>query len=280
MRSGLLRRQLDRQVRGALADPRRAAHGPRAVALERRPLVGEDGGDPQVLAHELVVVLGVGDRRLQQLAPGLRRGARREGEDRAGLGDVLAADVVAHQPRLAGGGAHVLGLRADAHARPGGTALVAPASRGRGRARRRGRGASGGLVGGGRNGRLLLVIDRGRLRVGGRRRSDGLGRVLRGVLGLVGGHLGLACLARPPGGGLIGGGLGRVGGALGRGGRLVGGGLAVDRRVDVAGGLARGARVGDVLGFSRGVDRVLGGGRRAGGLLLGALDLVSLVGAA
>src|SRR5215218_8527868 len=272
MRSGLLRRQLDRQVRGALADPRRAAHGPRAVALERRPLVGEDGGDAQVLAHELVVVLGVGDRRLQQLAPGLRRGTRREGEDRAGLGDVLAADVVAHQPRLAGGGTHVLGLSADADARPGGTALVAPARRGRGRARRRGRGARGGLVGGGRNGRLLLVIGRGRLRVGGRRR--------RGVLGLVGGHLGLACLARPPGGGLIGGGLGRVGGALGRGGRLVGGGLGVDRRVDVAGGLARGARVGDVLGFSRGVDRVLGGGRRAGGLLLGALDLVSLVGAA
>ena len=38
-------------MRGALADPRRAPHGPRAVALERRPLVGEDRDDAELLAH-------------------------------------------------------------------------------------------------------------------------------------------------------------------------------------------------------------------------------------
>ena len=54
--------------RGALADRRGAAHCARAEALERRPLVGGDERDPEVVADQLVVVLGVGDRRLQQLA--------------------------------------------------------------------------------------------------------------------------------------------------------------------------------------------------------------------
>ncbi len=70
------------------------------------------GGDPQLLADQLVVVLRVGDRGLEQLEPRLGGRARREGQDGPRLGDVLAADVVAHQPRLAGGGAHVARLRA------------------------------------------------------------------------------------------------------------------------------------------------------------------------
>jgi hypothetical protein len=109
----LLRRERDRQVRRALADARRAPHGARAEALEGRALVGGDGEDPQVVAEQLVVVLGVGDGGLEQLAPVLGDRARRVREDRAGLGDRLAADVVADQPRLAGAGADVLGGRAD-----------------------------------------------------------------------------------------------------------------------------------------------------------------------
>src|ERR671936_1142379 len=101
MRSGLLRGERDREVRRALADARRTTHRARAEPLERRALVGDRGVDPQLLADELVVVLRVGDRGLEQLAPRLRRAARREREDGARLLDVLAADVVADEPRLA-----------------------------------------------------------------------------------------------------------------------------------------------------------------------------------
>src|SRR5919205_4131068 len=100
MRSGLLGGESDREVRGALADARRTAHRPRAEPLERGALVGDHGVDPQLLADELVVVLRVGDRGLQQLAPRLRGAAGREREDRARLLDVLAADVVADEARL------------------------------------------------------------------------------------------------------------------------------------------------------------------------------------
>src|SRR4051794_10367508 len=111
--SGLLGRKRDGQVARALADPRRAAHRAGAEALERRALVGEGGQDLQVVADELVVVLGVGHRRLEQLAPVAGHGARRVSEDRARLVDGLAADVRAHHAGLARGGAHVLGLGAD-----------------------------------------------------------------------------------------------------------------------------------------------------------------------
>jgi hypothetical protein len=69
--------------------------------------------DPKLFAHEIVVVLRVGDGRLEQFAPGLGRVAGGEGEDGASLLDVLATDVIAHEPRLAGGRAHVLGLGGD-----------------------------------------------------------------------------------------------------------------------------------------------------------------------
>ena len=51
----------------ALADPRGAAEGAGAKALERRALVGVGLLDEQVVADELVVVLRVGDRRVEQL---------------------------------------------------------------------------------------------------------------------------------------------------------------------------------------------------------------------
>src|SRR5215207_3030335 len=108
----LLRRQSDREVGRALADSRRATHRPGAIPLERRPLVGVDRGDLQLVADQLVVVLRVGDCRLQELQPRLGGAARREKQDSPRLLDVLAADVIADQARLAGGGADVAGLRA------------------------------------------------------------------------------------------------------------------------------------------------------------------------
>src|SRR5215208_4060523 len=109
----------------ALADPRGAAHGARAIPLERRALVRVDGGDLQLVAHQLVVVLRVGDRRLQELLPRLGGAARCEGQDSPRLLDVLAADVIADEPRLAGGGADVARLRAHEHGRLTGLALPA-----------------------------------------------------------------------------------------------------------------------------------------------------------
>src|SRR6185295_11969028 len=138
MSSGLLRREQDGEVARALADARRAAHGARAVALQRRPLVGGHGCDPQLVADQLVVVLGVGDRGLEQLAPVARHVTGGEGQDGPRLEHGLAADVVAHQAGLAGRGAPALGLRADEDALTRSDALA------------------GGL--GSRGGRLLLLL--------------------------------------------------------------------------------------------------------------------------
>ena len=103
----------------------------------------------QVVADQVVVVLRVGDGGLEQLAPGLRDRARRVGEDGARLRDVLAADVVADQARLARGGADVAGLGADDR-RARRRALARPRLR-----RRRGRRLLGGLGG--------LLVDARRL---------------------------------------------------------------------------------------------------------------------
>src|SRR5947209_2111907 len=95
-------REHDRQMTGALANPRGAPHGARTEALDGRPLVGMHCLDDEVLADELVVVLGVRDGRLEQLAPILCDRTRRVGQDSSRLLDGLAADVVADQAGLAG----------------------------------------------------------------------------------------------------------------------------------------------------------------------------------
>src|SRR3954447_15949658 len=204
----LLRRQSDREVGRALADSRRATHRPGAIPLERRPLVGVDRGDLQLVADQLVVVLRVGDCRLQELQPRLGGAARREGQDSPRLLDVLPADVVAHQPRLAGGRADVAGLGGDEHGglvrRALGARLVALA---RGLRGRLGLGLRRGLLRGGLLRPLLLVgavvlglgvvglllgvglrrglLLRRRLLLGGRlgRLLLGLGHGLAGLLG-------------------------------------------------------------------------------------------------
>src|SRR3954471_3725316 len=111
----LLRDQLDSQVAGALADPRRATESARAVTLQRRTLVHVRLGDSKLVGDQLVVVLRVGDRGLQQLEHVARSGARRVREDRPCLVHVLAADVVDHEAGLARRAAHVLRTRANRH---------------------------------------------------------------------------------------------------------------------------------------------------------------------
>src|SRR6185312_16211944 len=123
----VLWREQDRQVAGSLADPGGATHRARPEPLDRRTLVGVYRLDVQVLADELVIVLGVGDRGLEQLAPIPRDRARRESEDSSRLLHGLAADVVADQPGLTRGRAHVLGLRADHRRRQAGVAARAAA---------------------------------------------------------------------------------------------------------------------------------------------------------
>src|ERR1700760_1417026 len=97
----VLWREQDRQVAGSFADPGGAAHRARPEPLDRRTLVSVHRLDVQVLAHELVIVLGVGDSGLEQLAPIPRDRAWRQSEDSSRLLDRLATDVVAHEPGLA-----------------------------------------------------------------------------------------------------------------------------------------------------------------------------------
>src|SRR6202020_1775603 len=115
-------------------DPGRATHRARPEPFDRRTLIGMHCLDVQVLADELVIVLGVRYRRLEQLAPVARDRPRRKSEDSSRLLDRFAADVVTHQSRLARRRPDVLGLRPDDRGRKIGVAAgPAPARSGLGR---------------------------------------------------------------------------------------------------------------------------------------------------
>src|SRR5690606_33281400 len=90
----------DRDVAGALADAGGAAPGPGAPALQGGALVGIARRHVQLVGGDLVVVLGVGDGRVEDLADDVGRVALAEREDLVGLGDGRAADEVEHDPRL------------------------------------------------------------------------------------------------------------------------------------------------------------------------------------
>src|SRR5580658_8884427 len=93
----VLRSKEDGQVRGALTDLGRAPHGTRTEPLDRRTLIGVHRLDDQILADELMIVLGIRDRRLEQLAPVTSDRTRRVSEDSACILNALATDVVADQ---------------------------------------------------------------------------------------------------------------------------------------------------------------------------------------
>src|SRR3984957_11021558 len=130
----VLRREQDRQMACPFADPGRETHRARPEPFDRRTLIGMHCLDVQVLADELVIVLGVRYRRLEQLAPVARDRPRRKSEDSSRLLDRFAADVVTHQSRLARRRPDVLGLRPDDRGRKIGVAAgPAPARSGLGR---------------------------------------------------------------------------------------------------------------------------------------------------
>src|SRR3954466_2220130 len=162
----LLRDQLDSQVAGALADPRRATERAWAVTLQRRTLVHVRLADSKLVGDQLVIVLRVGDRGLQQLEHVARRGTRRVREDRSRLVHVLAADVVDHEAGLARRAAHVLSARAN------GRRAVLRLARG---------GATG--AGAAARGGCATAAARARLLVLGLGLALGLGGVRLGLLG-------------------------------------------------------------------------------------------------
>src|SRR5690348_13745786 len=103
----------DGQMTSALANPSRPSESARPIALYCWPLVRADRFDVEVLADELVIVLRVSNRRLEQLAPIARDRAGGVSEDSSRLLDALSADVVANQSRLPSRGADIFGLGAD-----------------------------------------------------------------------------------------------------------------------------------------------------------------------
>src|SRR5919206_1774797 len=108
-------RQGDGHVAGALVDSSGPAQSTRPVALDDRPLVHVGALDPQLVGVELVVRLGVGHGRVQELQDLARHAARGVGEDLPGPGHRLAADVLHDEAGLARRAADVLGLRPNGH---------------------------------------------------------------------------------------------------------------------------------------------------------------------
>src|SRR5690606_35609363 len=80
---------LDGDVAGALADPKRAALGTRLETLQGRALVDVRGRDDQRRRVEAEVVLGVGRGAGHDLGDRLARGLRSELQDREGVLDPL-----------------------------------------------------------------------------------------------------------------------------------------------------------------------------------------------
>src|ERR1700721_908609 len=95
---------------GALANRGRPSLSSRPEALDCWPLVGVRLANEEGVLDQLVVVLGVGHSRLQQLAPVAGHLTRGKGEDSACLVYGLAPQVSTHHARLARGGAYIASL--------------------------------------------------------------------------------------------------------------------------------------------------------------------------
>src|SRR5262245_36751793 len=116
--SGLLVRDDDRDVGHGLVDGERPTLRPRLEPLDGRPFVRDRLDDDQVLGRQVVVVLGVGRRALED-ARDVRGGLlRHEPQDGRRLLDGLALDGRGDQAGLARRGAEVLGGGGDSHRRP------------------------------------------------------------------------------------------------------------------------------------------------------------------
>ena len=92
----------DRHVARALADPRAAAPRTWPPPLRRRALVGVGAGDEELVGGHVVVVLGVRDRRVQELLELARDRAVAQREGVARSRDVLAQDQLQDRTHLRG----------------------------------------------------------------------------------------------------------------------------------------------------------------------------------
>src|SRR5215207_3747071 len=153
--ASLLGRQPDRQMARPLADASRAALSPWPKTAQRGPLVGVDLLHVQVVAQQLMVVLRVCDRRVEHALDVPCDTARAVAQQRARVGHRASAHVIHHEPRLARGRPHVLGLGADQGALWRGT--LAPGGLGL---------RSRGLLGGGSRLLRRRAPARSRLRLG------------------------------------------------------------------------------------------------------------------
>src|SRR5436190_630540 len=117
---------------GPLGDAVAPALRPRLEALERHRLFHEDGLHLQLVDVGAVVVLGVGDRRFEDLLDDVRPLLRTEGEQIEGLFHGEPADLVGDEPPLLGRKPHPVQHRAGFHVF---SLLLLAARRGRGRCR-------------------------------------------------------------------------------------------------------------------------------------------------
>ena len=106
----------NRDVAGALVNGSSATTGTRAPTLQCRPLVGIAGRHEEFFGRDLVVVLGVGDSRIEALADDLGNAALREGDDLAGPTVRLATDEVQDLAGLRGRDTHMAGYGPGARA--------------------------------------------------------------------------------------------------------------------------------------------------------------------
>jgi hypothetical protein len=109
----------DGDVAGPLADAGGAATGAGPEATERRALVGEAGGDVELVPTLAVVVLGVGHGRCQHLADDSAHLPVGEAQYVLGPLDLEPTDEVQHLASLGGRAAQVLGGGAGADALAG-----------------------------------------------------------------------------------------------------------------------------------------------------------------
>src|SRR6476661_8703399 len=115
--SGLLVRDDDGDVGHGLVDRECPTLSSRSEPLDGRTLVGDGVDDHEVLGRQVVVVLGIGRRALEDACDIGRCLLRHEAQQRGGLLDGLALDGCSDQPGLACRGAEVLGGGGDSHDR-------------------------------------------------------------------------------------------------------------------------------------------------------------------
>src|SRR6188472_829859 len=107
--SGLLVRDDDGDVGHGLVDGERPTLCPRLEALDARTLVRDGVDDDQVLRRQVVVVLGIGGRALEDAGHVTGGLLGHEPQQGGRLLHRLALDGLRHQAGLAGGGTEVLG---------------------------------------------------------------------------------------------------------------------------------------------------------------------------